>query len=117
MVFTKTSKVKSKFDLSGLAAAFKNVIKQNFSKASILAFLKKQITKNLLKRLAITGGIKAWLVAFVIGELIEASDEYIIEPLLLKLGYKKEVYKGSRIYRRIENAQDVDEWRDSVRDA
>lgn len=85
-------------------------------KAALLNWLKKQSVKAVLKKLAITGGIKGWLIAFVIEELIEEVDERLIEPAIRKIGYKADVYKGSKIYRRVSNAEDVDDWRDAVND-
>lgn len=85
-------------------------------KPALLTFIKKQSVKAILKKLAISGGIKGWLIGFVIGELIEEADERILEPILLKLGYKSEVKKGERIYKKVINVENRDDWRDASRD-
>lgn len=86
-------------------------------KDKLPSILQKKITRTILKKLAISGGIKGWLIGFVVGELIEKGDEYLIEPAFRKIGYYIEVIDGTKVYKRIENAQDRDDWRDAVRDA
>ena len=85
-------------------------------KSGLLKYLEKNAVKFALKKLAIVGGFKAWLIAFVVGELIEEADEHLIEPAFRKVGYLLEVVDGKRIYKRIENAQDRDDWRDHIGD-
>ena len=102
-----------------MASLMKNSFQSGVKAACkiLLKWLEKEGVKLVLKKLAIAGGFKAWIIAWVVGELIEEADERIVEPLLRKLGYIEEVRNGTKIYKRIENAQDVDDWRDAVRDA
>lgn len=94
--------------------------KSGFNWASItdalLNLARKEAVKALLKRFAISGGIKGWLVNFVVNELIEATDEHIIEPLMVRFGYKKSVKDGREVYERVINAEDRDDWRDAAGD-
>ena len=82
----------------------------------LVSFLQKNAIKYALKKLAIVGGFKAWLISFVIEELIEEADEHLIEPAFRKIGYLGDVADGDKIYRKVKNAQDRDDWRDSIGD-
>lgn len=85
-------------------------------KAAFVNFVKKEAVKLALKKLAITGGIKGWLVQFAVNHLIEAGDEYILEPLMVKMGYKRAVNEGKEVYEKVINAEDRDDWRNASRD-
>lgn len=85
-------------------------------KERLFLILKEKVTKAILKKLVISGGLKGWLVSFVIEEILEEVDEHLIEPAFRKIGYGIDVHKGKKIYKRIENAEDRDDWRDVVND-
>jgi len=80
----------------------------------LVDLLERQTIKAVLKKLAITGGFKAWLISFVIGELIEEADEHIIEPLFQKLGFIGDSLDGKKIYKKITEAEDPTDWRDTI---
>lgn len=85
----------------------------------IVDFLKDKLVKLALKKIlgsAVMGGFKAWLIKFVVTEVVEKSDEYIIEPLFQKLGFYLDRQEGKTIYRRLEDAQTDDDWYDSAND-
>lgn len=86
-------------------------------KPSLVKLFTTEAVKIVLKRMAIVGGIKGWLVSFVIGELIEEADEKLLDPLMVKLGYKAEEKEGAKIYKKMVEAKSPDEWRDIVRDS
>ena len=88
-----------------------------FSKEKILKFLEEKAVKFTLKKLLIVGGWKAWLIKFVISELIEEADEHLIEPAFRKVGFVKDSLKGKAIYKRIKDAENRDDWRDTIRDS
>lgn len=81
----------------------------------LVNFLERQAIKAIFKKLVISGGIKGWLIQFVVGELIEKSDEHVIEPLFNKIGWVSDTLHGKAIYKRKENAENRDDWRDTVR--
>lgn len=85
-------------------------------KAAFVNLLKREAVKAALKKLAISGGIKGWLVTFVVEELIELGDEHILEPLMVKFGYRKSIREGVKVYEKVTNAQNRDDWRDASRD-
>lgn len=85
-------------------------------KPALLNWLEKASIKFILKKLAIAGGFKAWLITFVVGELIEEADEHLIEPAFRKVGFIIEVHEGKKTYAKLINAEDRDTWRDVVRD-
>ena len=95
---------------------FKKFFTWRSIKNAIVKWSKNQGVKLLLKKLAISGGIKGWLVTFVANHLIEAGDEYILEPVLVKLGYRKEVKDGIKTWKKLVSSQDVDDWRDNAND-
>ena len=73
------------------------------------SLLTKYLTKAILKKLVIVGGIKAWVIAFVVEELIEEADEYLIEPALRKVGYIADKIEGHYVYKKVSNSSD-DDW-------
>lgn len=83
-------------------------------KERLVAMIKKEAVKGVLKKLAITGGFKAWLITFVVEELVEEADEHLIEPAFRKIGFLKDRGDGAQVYRKVVNAQNRDDWRDSV---
>lgn len=83
-------------------------------KDALVKLLKKNVIKLALKKLAIVGGIKAWLVSFVIEELVEEADEHLIEPAFRKVGYLGDYLDGAKVYKKVLNAEDVDEWLDAI---
>lgn len=65
-------------------------------------------------KFAVTGGIRLWLIQYVSSKLIEASDEYLLEPALRKIGYIKDVKNGEIRYVKRVESEDADDWRDSI---
>ena len=83
----------------------------------VVQFLKDKLIKAaLLKFLgsAAAGGIKAWIIKFVVTELVEASDEYVIEPLFRKLGYYLDRQEGKNVYKQLEDSSTDDDWIDAA---
>lgn len=80
------------------------------------SFLTRYLTKELLKRLVISGGIKGWLLSFVVEHLVEVGDEKLIEPAFRKLGYAKDKIKGHYTFKGVQNAETDDDWIDASRD-
>ena len=98
--------------------------KFNFSwpilKEWVISFLKDKAVKIALKKIlgnAMAGGIKGWIVKYVVTELYDEVAKPIIQLAFRTVGYYYEVKQGEHILRRIENAETSDEWRDSVNDA
>lgn len=83
-------------------------------KEALMNQLEKLAVKAILKKFVVVGGFRAWLIKFVVGELIEEADEKLIEPAFRKIGFVGDVAEGKKIYRKVSNAQDVDDWRDSI---
>ena len=63
------------------------------------------------------GGFKAWAIRFVVEHLYDEVAKPLILLSFRKVGYVYHVEKGKHILRKIENAQDRDDWRTSVGDA
>lgn len=70
------------------------------------------ITVNLLK----ATGFKAWIVNLIIERVIEEGDEHLIEPAFRKVGYAGDYLEGAKIYKKVRDAKDVDEWLNAVND-
>ena len=90
-----------------------------FTRERILKFLKEKAVESLFKKILggiAMGGIKGWLVRFVITEVMEEVEDELVEPLLRKIGLVKDIHEGKTIYKRVEDAENRDDWRDSVRD-
>jgi len=73
--------------------------------------------KAAIKKFIISGGLKGIIATFVIEHLIEKADDHLIEPLFRKLGFIEDSLEGKAIYKRIEDAENRDDWRDAVRDS
>ena len=85
--------------------------------SAFLDILNREGIKFLLKKLAwSSGGFRGWLVKFVVEEVVEYGDEKLLEPAFRIVGYGLEVVDGKKIYRKVINAQDIDDWSDSVDD-
>jgi hypothetical protein len=84
---------------------------------AFLNILEREGVKLILKKLAwASTGFKGWLVQFVVEELVEKSDEYILEPAFRKFGYVLEVHHNKKIYKKVISAKDYDDWLDATRD-
>lgn len=82
----------------------------------LLKLLQEQAVKFVLKKFVIVGGIKVWLVTFILGEVIEEADEYLIEPALRKANLLRDTAEGKVIFGRIENAQTIEAWSNAAND-
>ena len=69
-------------------------------------------TANLFK----LSGFKSWIITLLIHRVIEEGDEHLIEPAFRKIGYAGDYLEGARIYKKVKDANDVDEWLDSLND-
>lgn len=63
------------------------------------------------------GGVKGFIIKYIVTELYDEVAKPIIQTAFEFIGYKYEVKRGEHVLRKIENAENVDEWRDSVRDS
>ena len=97
-------------------ASITEALSSDHIKNIIVFFLEKQAVKVVLKKLLITGGFKAWIITFVVKELIEEMDEHLIEPAFRKVGYVSDKLEGAKVYKRVNNAKNVEDWVDSTAD-
>ena len=84
----------------------------------LLKILEKEAVKFFIKKVlgaASMGGIKLWLIKFVIGEVFEEIDERLLEPSMRKIGTAIEKYKGKKVFKRIDN-ETGDDWIDAAGD-
>lgn len=91
-----------------------------WAKPALVKFLKDKAIKTALKKLlgnAMAGGIKGWIVKYVVTELYDEVAKPIIQGAFEYLGYKYEVRNGEHVLRKIEDAENRDDWRDAVRDS
>ena len=88
-----------------------------FSPENIKKFLKDSLMKAAIKKFVVSGGLKGMLISFVVEELVEEADEHLIEPFFRKMNLFKDIVDGEVIYKRVENAENRDDWRDAVRDS
>lgn len=89
-------------------------------KPVLISYLKQNFVKAALKKLlgsAIAGGFKAWIIKYIVTELFEEVAQPLIELAFRKAGYMHEVKQGEHTLKRIQNAQNNDDWRDAINDA
>lgn len=93
------------------------ILKSIFTKERVIAFLKGHAVKFALKKILGSGmvvGLKGWAIKYIVTELFEEVAEPIIKYTFRKINYEWEVKKGEHILRRIEGAENIDDWRDAV---
>ena len=89
-----------------------------FNKERILKFLKEKATKKIIIKLfgtAAMGGIKGWLISFVVNELIEEVEEHVVDPLIRKTYLIVDSVEGKTVYKRVKHAKSNSEWRDRIK--
>lgn len=84
----------------------------NFMKGKAVTFALKKILGS-----AAMGGFKAWLIKYIVSELFEEIVEPMMKLGFRKVGYVYNVIEGKRTLEKIENAQNVEDWRDSIRNS
>ena len=84
---------------------------------NIKKFLKDTLLKAAIKKFVISGGLKGMLISFVVEELVEEADEHLIEPFFRKLNFYNDTIDGETIYKKVQNAEDRDDWRVAVRNS
>ena len=82
--------------------------------AALVNFIQKESIRLVLKKLVINGGLKGWLITFVVTELVEEIDEHLIEPAFVVIGFHADRLDGATVYKKVDNAKDVKEWVDSL---
>ena len=91
-----------------------------WAKPALIKFLKQKAVKLTLKKVlgnALAGGVKGWLVKYIVTELFDEVAKPIIQGAFEYIGYRWEVKNGEHVLRKIENAETRDDWRDAVRDS
>jgi hypothetical protein len=91
-----------------------------FDRSTILYFLKGEFVKLLIKKIlsmAYTGGFRGWVIKLIAEELFEEIAEPIIRYSFRKAQRGFDVIDGELVIRRFNNAEDVEDWRDAVRDS
>jgi hypothetical protein len=83
---------------------------------ALLAILEREATKFILKKIFVGGGLKAWLAIFLAEEVLEFGDDKLIEPAFRAVGYVGDTLGGATVYKKVDNAKDVDEWLDTLND-
>lgn len=78
--------------------------------------LRTAVVEKLIVGVLKLSGIKAWLLTLLADKVIDEADEHLVEPLFREIGYTGDVLQGAVIYKKVKNAQDVDDWLDSVGD-
>jgi len=81
----------------------------------LIEHLKGKAVKLALKKIlgsAMAGGFKAWLVKYIVTELFEEIAQPVINYGFRKFGYQVEVYHGKKLLKKIQNAENDDDWRD-----
>lgn len=76
----------------------------------LLKFLKTNAVEYLIVSVLKISGFKAWIVRLLAEEVIEEADEHIIEPMFNGVGYYGDKLEGATIYKKVSNAQDVEDW-------
>ena len=91
-------------------------------KPYIISFLKERAVKLALKKLLgsiVTGGIRAWIIRFIVEELFEEVVEPLIKMALREAGWVYERAKGEIHVKRLEDARednDAQDYNDTVDD-
>ena len=87
-------------------------------KRPLISFLKKKVVLAALKRIlgsAVMGGPVAFVITYVLEHLFDEFAKPLIQASFRKVGYYYNVKDGEHKLERIENAKDINDWRDSIR--
>ena len=91
-----------------------------FLKNFLVNTLKDQTTKLLVKKIlgaAAMGGVKAYILTYIVENLYDEIVAPITKGSFRKIGYSYEVINGRHILKPIQNAEDVESWRDAIRNS
>lgn len=107
--------------LSRLWGGVKTVLSRVFTKEAILAFLKEKLVKLALKKIFGTAlkaaSFKVWLVTFILTHLYEDLGEPVVKAGIRKVGYAYDYVDGTVVLKKIEGAENADDWRNSIGNA
>lgn len=96
------------------------IVKDALSSEKLQQYILQQLEKNavkiLIKKFLISGGFKGWLVKFVVEELVEEVDEHLLEPAFQIVGYHADTLEGAKIYKKVQDAETVNDWLNSLGD-
>lgn len=73
---------------------------------AIIKQLKGAAVKAVLKKFLISGGIKGFLISFIVEEAFEEIAEPILKAVGRKIGYLVDRVEGSIVISKIEDARD-----------
>lgn len=76
----------------------------------IIKFLNTDGIRYIVVSVLKLSGFKAWLITILIEEVIEEADEHLIEPLFREIGFQSDVLYGATIYKKVKDAQSVEDW-------
>lgn len=86
-------------------------------KDTVIKVTQTQLVRFALKKIlgsAIAGGIYGWVITF----LVEEGFEHVVQPIMQlafrKVGYAYSVIDGKHTLKEVENAENVEAWRDSI---
>ena len=88
-----------------------------FTKERLIKLLKSQWLKLIVKKCVGIGFIRTRIILFIAEELYDEIGKPIMQYVFRKAGYFYNVNEGEHTLERIENAENIDDWRDSIRDA
>lgn len=97
-------------------ASFLEVLSSPQVRNKLLDFLNTKGIKYLVVSVLKLSGIKAWLLTLLAEEVIEEADEHLIEPMFRRIGYYGDRLQGATIYAKVNDAQSVRDWLNTVRD-
>lgn len=97
-------------------ASLLGAISSPFVQDKIISFLRNKLIENFIVSVLKLSGFKYWIVGLLADKIIEKGDEKLIEPLFQEIGFEADVLDGATIFRRVDEAENRDEWLDSVND-
>lgn len=97
-----------------------NLLSWEQLKAALIKIFRDKAVKAILKAVlgsAQAGGIKGWIIKYIATELFDEVAKPFMQFVFRRAGYAYDVNQGEHTLKRIENAQDVNDWSDAVDDA
>jgi hypothetical protein len=82
----------------------------------IISYLRNRVIENFIVNVLKLSGFKYWIVSLLADRVIEESDEHIIEPIFREIGFASDQLKGAKIYKKVKDAKDLDEWLNAIGD-
>ena len=99
-----------------LLASFLGAISQPHVQDKLVKLLRTKVIEKFIVSTLKLSGFKYWIVSLLADKVLEETDEHIVEPIFREVGFVGDVTDGAVVFKKVKNAQELNEWLDAVGD-